>query len=172
MCNEAIRRGWLCALTGRAVLLGLLSLGVFVNPVAAEDSEWSIYAGRWAIEQEDATNEVGFELHRPFKETPFDLAGGMAATADEAVWAYVGTSVSWQAGEKFRLRPGFAVSLFEDGDGRDLGGVVEFRSSLEVTYLVNPNLRLGLLVYHLSNASIYENNPGANSLVFVVGLPR
>ncbi len=151
--------GALCALVSVAL----------VPAVAAEEVEWVVYAGRWGIQKAGTSSELGFEVHRPFRRTGFDLVGGLTATVDEAVWAYAGASWSWQANDKWRLRPGFAVSVFENGDGKDLGGAIEFRSSLEASYRLRRNMRLGLLVYHLSNAGIYDLNPGSNSLVLVVG---
>jgi hypothetical protein len=138
---------------------------------AAENAEWMVYAGRWGLEKEGTASELGFEYQRPFRDTGFSIVGGLAATDDEAVWAYAGASYSWQPGDRWRLRPGFAVSVFDEGDGKDLGGAIEFRSSLEATARVGSNLRLGVSVYHLSNAGIYDLNPGSNSLVFVVAFP-
>lgn len=150
----------------------LVWLGLGLAPVGAEEkAEWTVYAGRWGLEKEGTASELGFEVQRPFRETGFNVVGGLAATDDEAVWAYAGASYSWQPGDRWRLRPGFAVSVFENGDGKDLGGAIEFRSSLEATARVRSNLRFGILVYHLSNAGIYDLNPGSNSLVFVVGFP-
>lgn len=151
--------------------IALVSLGLFPKMVAAGDVEWTVYAGQWDISKSNPTSELGFEAQRPFRDTRFNLMGGLATTADEAVWGYAGASWNSRSQGKFRLRPGFAVSVFEDGDGKDLGGPIEFRSSLEASYRVRENLRLGLLVYHLSNAGFYDHNPGSNSLVFVVGSP-
>ncbi len=154
-----------------AIFAALASLALAPAWAAAEELEWTIYAGRWDLEKEGETSEMGFEVQRPLGSKGFDWVGGLAATADQAVWVYAGVSFSWEPSGKWRLRPGFAASAFENGDGKDLGGVIEFRSSLEVTYRAGQNLRLGLLFYHLSSAGIYDPNPGSNSLVFVVGFP-
>ena len=159
------------ATSSLVIFCALASLALVGVPAAAEELEWTVYAGRWGIEKDGETSELGFEVQRPVGTQGFDLVGGLAATADEAVWAYAGAYWSWESGGKWRLRPGFAVSVFDEGDGKDLGGAIEFRSSLEATYRVRQNLRLGFSVYHLSNAGIYALNPGANSLVFVVGFP-
>lgn len=162
------------AKTARSSVAALFALAVFAlapAPAAAEGSEWIVYAGGWGLEKAGSASELGFEFQRPSWVEGFDLVGGLAATDDEAVWIYAGASRSWQPSPKWRLRPGFAISVFENGDGKDLGGPIEFRSSLEATYRFPSNLRLGLSVYHLSNAGIYDLNPGSNSLVLVIGLP-
>ena len=43
--------------------------------------------------------------------------------------------------------------------------MVEFRSNFEVYRRLGPRSRLTGIFYHLSNASIYDDNPGVNSLV-------
>lgn len=153
------------------VLLVLAAMTALPVPAAAEQTAWTAYAGRWGIGKNGETSELGFEIQRPLKYPGFDLIAGLAGTDDQAVWGYLGASYRWEPNGKWRLRPGFAVSFFDQGDGKDLGGVIEFRSSLEATYPVASKLRLGLMVYHLSNAGIYDLNPGANSLVFVIGFP-
>ena len=68
--------------------------------------------------------------------------------------------------------PGFAVSLYEEGStGKDLGGPVEFRSSLEFARRFAGGSSLGLAVYHLSNAGIYDDNPGSNSVILSWAFP-
>ena len=176
MRRAEILRSWMKRSSNRsfwpAASACLVWLGLGLAPALADETaEWTVYAGRWGLEKKGTASELGFEFQRPFRETGFNVVGGLAATDDEAVWAYAGTSYSWQPANRWRLRPGFAVSLFEKGDGKDLGGAIEFRSSLEATARVRSNLRLGILVYHLSNAGIYDLNPGSNSLVFVVGFP-
>ena len=66
------------------------------------------------------------------------------------------------------MTPQFAVTLYEDGDGKDLGGPLEFRSGLEVAYDFARGPTVGLLFYHLSNGDFYDFNPGSNSLVLTV----
>ena len=70
------------------------------------------------------------------------------------------------------VTPQFAVSLYEQGDGRDLGGVVEFRSGLEVAYAFAKGPRVGVLFYHLSNGDFYDFNPGSNSFVVTLSFGR
>jgi hypothetical protein len=63
--------------------------------------------------------------------------------------------------------PGFAAGLFHRGGGQNLGGPVEFRSSIELAYRFGDGSRLGLNLSHLSNGGFYDRNPGTESLVLV-----
>ena len=137
--------------------------------VAGEPIDWTIYGGRWGVGKDAETSELGVEARRPIRGRGLDLFGGVAATADEAFWGYVGASFGFDLNDAWEVRPGFAVSVFDEGDGKDLGGPIEFRTSLELSYRVGPRTRIGLLAYHLSNAGIYDLNPGANSVLLTVG---
>ncbi|MFQ5527899.1 MAG: acyloxyacyl hydrolase [Thermoanaerobaculia bacterium] len=152
-------------------VLGLAALLMLAwqGPATAQDTSWTAYAGRWGVGKDGETSELGFEARRAMGDRRLDLVGGLAGTADEAIWLYAGASRGFEPGSAWEVRPGFAISVFEEGDGKDLGGTIEFRSSLEVAYRVRPELRFGLLVYHLSNAGIYDMNPGANSVVLTFG---
>lgn len=139
------------------------------TPVHAEDTRWAVYAGRWGVGKTGETSELGFEGRRRVDFHDLDLVGGLAGTADEALWVYAGASLGWVLSDRWEVRPGFAISFFDEGDGKDLGGPIEFRSSLELAYGLRSDLRVGLLVYHLSNAGFYDLNPGANSVVLTIG---
>ena len=52
------------------------------------------------------------------------------------------------------------------GDGKDLGHFLEFKSELQISVDFVSNSQLGFSYNHLSNASIGDKNPGANSYMF------
>ncbi len=67
--------------------------------------------------------------------------------------------------------PGAAVGAFAHGNGRDLGGVLEFRTSAEIAYRFDNNQRIGLAIAHLSNANIYDRNPGTETITVNYSIP-
>jgi hypothetical protein len=96
---------------------------------------------------------------------------GISATDDNAFWIYAGLRRPFGLGGCWSAAPNFAVSLFEEGDGKDLGHEIEFRSGLEVACSRPSGAAVGLEFYHLSNASISDANPGSNSLVVFYSWP-
>lgn len=72
---------------------------------------------------------------------------------------------------KLWFTPGFAAGAFHHGDGRDLGGLLEFRSSAELSYQFNSGHRLGLGIAHLSNGNIYRDNPGTEEVYVNYAIP-
>ncbi len=95
---------------------------------------------------------------------------GLMGTSDAAIYGYGGIAFDWKLG-KFVFTPSFAAGAYRDGDGKDLGHVVEFRSALEIAYEFENRHRLGLIFYHLSNASISDNNPGTEILSLGYSIP-
>jgi lipid A 3-O-deacylase len=97
----------------------------------------------------------------------FKPLAGIMATTDQAIYGYAGFLTDFYFGRRIVLTPSFAAGLYEDGDGKDLGSVIEFRSGLELGWRFDNRSRLSAMVYHISNASIDDNNPGTE--VFSVG---
>jgi hypothetical protein len=58
--------------------------------------------------------------------------------------------------------------VYIQGDGNDLGGWFEFRSGIEIGYEAQSGVRYGLSLDHRSNAGIYDENPGLETLQFRV----
>lgn len=92
---------------------------------------------------------------------------GAMATSDTAFYGYAGFLTDFFFGRRIVVTPSIAAGLYEDGDGKDLGSIIEFRSGLEIGYRFDNRSRLSAMVYHISNASIDDNNPGTE--VFSIG---
>ncbi len=92
---------------------------------------------------------------------------GISATSRSAVLGYGGLRADVDVTSRWRVTPGFAIVVYDGRDDIDLGGPVQFRSSLDVSRAFDIGLRLGISIYHISNARLYAHNPGVNCLVFV-----
>ena len=90
---------------------------------------------------------------------------GMFVTQNSA--AYIYTGIEWNVdmgGLKFT--PSFAPGLYHEGDGKDLGHVLEFKSEVQLSYNPSERTSFGVSYNHVSNASLGDKNPGANSYMF------
>ncbi len=143
-----------------------------VLPAAARAGEVALYAGIGNVGKSPERLEAGIELRAASGWRQLLWVGGLAGNEDSAFWGYLGAAWRWKLGARGSLTPGFAVSLYEDGDGKDLGGPVEFRTSLELAFQSSPGTRLGIATYHLSNAGLYDLNPGSNSIIATLTLTR
>ena len=95
-------------------------------------------------------------------------AGGRRDSCSrEAFFAYAGFRTDLDLTRRWRLTPGFAVGAYDRNGDIDLGGPIEFRSSLDVSSAVRNGMRIGVTLYHVSNARLYDRNPGINALAFI-----
>ena len=90
---------------------------------------------------------------------------GALITADNAAYIYTGVQAQYKIG-KINLTPSFTPGLYSEGDGKELGHIVEFKSEIQLSVDLLKNSHLGFSYNHISNASLGDKNPGANSYMF------
>ena len=90
---------------------------------------------------------------------------GFMMTADNATYLYTGVQADYSIG-KMNFTPSFTPGLYGQGDGKDLGHVLEFKSELQMSLDLSKNSEFGFSYNHISNASLGDKNPGANSYMF------
>jgi len=93
------------------------------------------------------------------------ITGGFI-TENSAAYLYTGVEWNYAMGDKLKFTPSFAPGLYHEGDGKDLGHVLEFKTEVQLSYLVSESTNLGMSYNHISNASLGDKNPGANSYMF------
>jgi hypothetical protein len=96
---------------------------------------------------------------------------GAMVTTDSSVYGYGGLYVDLYFGRRIVLTPNVAVGAYSEGDGKDLGHTVEFRSGLELAYRFDNRARLGVSFHHISNASLGDSNPGTEILGLFLSWP-
>jgi lipid A 3-O-deacylase len=75
-------------------------------------------------------------------------------------------------GRRLVVTPSFAPGLYYHGNGKHLGFPLNFRSAIEVSYVIKRNQgRFGIQCNHISNAHMLYKNPGANSLYIFYAMP-
>ena len=106
---------------------------------------------------------------RPRESGRFSLIPtfGLTGTSKEALFGYAGFRTDLDITRRWRLTPGFAAGVYDRNGDIDLGGPIEFRSSVDVSCAVRNGMRIGVTLYHVSNARLYDRNPGINALAFV-----
>ena len=90
---------------------------------------------------------------------------GFMITENNAGYVYTGVQAQYSIGN-LNITPSFSPGLYGEGDGKDLGHVLEFKSELQLSLDLFSNSELGFSYNHISNASLGEKNPGANSYTF------
>ena len=156
-----------------AIIVAAFALGVPEPAAAAEDDPHflSLAVGYYDINDDMDAAEFRAEFRARNKFWIFKPFGGVMATSDAAIYGYAGVLVDIYFGRRFVLTPSFAAGLYEDGDGKDLGHTVEFRSAIDLAYRFDNRSRLGLSFYHLSNAHLADSNPGTEVLSLIYSVP-
>ena len=90
---------------------------------------------------------------------------GALITADNAGYIYTGIQAQYKLGN-LNITPSFTPGLYHEGDGKDLGHLLEFKSEVQISLDIFKNSELGFSYNHISNASLGDKNPGANSYMF------
>jgi len=98
--------------------------------------------------------------------------GGLMATSNWAHYGYAGLVADFDLGNRFAFSPSFAPGIYvRGGSAKKLGHWIEFRSMAELSYKLDGGARYGLAIYHLSNASLDDFNPGTEVISLSYTLP-
>ena len=120
----------------------------------------------------DQAAEVYMRYDLGRKSGPFGSALGLSVGEQGETWVGFGTTYKIGLGRspvyaELHAMPG----LYFDNGGFDLGGPIEFRSGIELGYEGRNGWRYGLSYDHRSNAGIYDENPGIETVQFRVSVP-
>lgn len=135
------------------------------------ESRFQFGLGYFDVTDNDTSAEVRAEVHgERFANRVRPLVGFMA-TSDEALYGYLGFVVDIPIMKNVFLSPSFAPGVYLKNSGKKLGSLVEFRSMAEISYKLQSGSRVGLAVYHLSNAGLTQYNPGVEVVTLCYTLP-
>ena len=89
------------------------------------------------------------------------ITGGFL-TENNAIYLYTGAQAEYDFGI-FTITPSFAPGYYNSGNGKDLGHALEFKSEVQMSLNLSDSTQFGMSYNHISNASLGDKNPGANS---------
>jgi len=144
-----------------------------------ESGYLSVNAGMFDVDQNDnGSSMLGLEYRfGQLAQKPFGYGlrpvVGAFINSDKGRYAYGG--IQWEFDilpHQLYIIPSTAVGAYAAGDdSKKLGGTVEFRSGVEVAYQLECGHRIGLAFDHISNAGIYNDNPGTETLTLSYSIP-
>ena len=136
-----------------------------------KNTEFQVYSGMFDFSDDGKKSSlIGFQ-HQNANLTRDTFLGtispitGALITADNAGYIYTGVQAQYKIGI-LNITPSFTPGLYHEGDGKDLGHMLEFKSEVQLSFDLSKNTELGFSYNHLSNASLGDKNPGANSYMF------
>lgn len=154
----------------KSLLLATTVIATLLAHSAVAEEYLTLSAGSFNVDDDNTAN---FGLEYRGESFWHDLLPivGIQANVDGGVYGYAGFNYDWQFTNRWFLTPTVAVGAYDDNSSKDLGGWLEFRSGLEVSYRLENAHRLGLAVHHLSNAGIYDENPGTEQVMLTYSMP-
>ena len=155
------------------IILALFSFSVIAEEnKSISEHQYNIFTGNFDFsDNKQKAILVGFQhqnenLDRDtFLGEISPITGGFI-TENSAAYIYTGIEWNYAIGDKFNFTPSFAPGIYHEGNGKDLGHALEFKTEIELSYSVSESTNLGMSYNHISNASLGKKNPGANSYMF------
>ena len=158
-------------------LINLLIITFAFSSIADEktlddrNTEFNVYTGMFDFSDDGKRSTlIGLEhqdenLNRDTFLGNLSPITGFLFTADNAGYFYTGVQAQYKMGV-LNFTPSFTPGLYHEGDGKDLGHIIEFKSELQFSLDLSKSSELGFSYNHISNASLGDKNPGANSYMF------
>ena len=95
---------------------------------------------------------------------------GLLANTQGGIFGYGGFCADVELGQ-FVVTPLIAVGGYHRGGSEDLGGTLQGRLSIAVSYELSNQSRLGVQFAHISNAGVHASNPGENEVLLTYTVP-
>ena len=103
------------------------------------------------------------------RDLPLDLTpiAGALNHGSNAYMIYAGVQKKFKF-NRFGLTPSFAPGYYNNGDEKDLGYDLQFKSQIEFTLDLIDGYTLSYAWSHISNAGLGDTNPGADNEMFFI----
>ena len=171
----------------------ILSIIIIFKSTIALTSGLNVYGlGIYDIKFDGSEDDqsVDYRYERRFDNPLFDIGpqednffflkplAGIEYTADSAYYILTGIYLEDNIGQltkgkenKILFTPSFAFGYYNNGSGKDLGHDIQFRTTLELSYVLTNQNRIGISFGHISNANIGDKNPGVEILSLNYQIP-
>ena len=155
----------------KRLLIILISLFCFNQNILA--NSLSIFGGSYDYDDDNTSNLIGLNYH--LTQNDFNILNiidinpvvGLFVTAKSASMLYSGFETNLGS-DDFFLNLSSSAGLYSNGDGKDLGNTLQFKSEINLFYSLSKTTRIGLGSHHISNAGISSVNPGVNNYYLIL----
>ena len=152
-------------------IFSFLLISPSISDENLNDNEINIYSGMFDF-SDDGQRALLFGLqHQNENLIRESVLGeispvtGFFLTENQAAYLYTGIQAHYNLGD-LDFTPSFTPGLYHEGDGKDLGHVIEFKTEVQFSINTSADTKLGFSYNHVSNASLGSKNPGAKSYIF------
>jgi hypothetical protein len=174
----------------------LITLFILLNSTYVQAAGYDVFSfgyfdlEKWVVDGVQPDEAYDFRYERRFDNSVFDIGpesenffylkpfAGIKITSDAASFFYGGVYLEDDLGtlfigekSNFIFTPSVGVGLYNNGNGKKLGNIFQFRSSADFSYQLESKNRIGISITHLSNGNIGGKNPGAEIISFSYQIP-
>ena len=148
----------------------LLTILIYIlsSKLTASANSYSIFGGTYDYDDDNTTNLIGLNYHISNSEidllsilTINPVVGGLV-TAKSASMFYGGFETNLGS-DLIYLNLSSSAGIYSNGDGKDLGNDIQFKSEVNLLYSLSDETRIGIGSHHISNAGLDSVNPGTNN---------
>tara|TARA_B100001057_G_scaffold482376_1_gene557578 strand:- start:961 stop:1488 length:528 start_codon:yes stop_codon:yes gene_type:complete len=138
----------------------------------------------------DDNTTTDFRFERRFDNTIFDIGPkednffflkpfiGFEYTGDSASYFITGIYLEDNLGQLLEgqesnilFTPSIGFGYYNNGSGKNLGNDIQFRTTLEFSYKLKSENRIGISIGHISNANLGNKNPGVEIISLTYQVP-
>jgi lipid A 3-O-deacylase len=142
-----------------------------LGPIVIHGNEAdNLMLGAGVFDLRDETSAAGTVEYR-FGRKVFvvGLTLGLVANTRGGLYGYAGAYMDLSY-KKLYFTPQLAMGGYREGNSTDLGGVFQFRESIDLSYRFDNGHRLGVRAAHISNADIQDRNPGEEEILLTYSI--
>ena len=153
------------------IILLFLSTSSVCDETSSSGHRWSYYTGTFDFSDDGKRStlfgiqHINDNLYRESFIGTLQPVTGVMITADDAKYIYTGFQTKHKSGA-LTFTPSFTPGLYSQGNGKDLGHAIEFKTEIQLSLEISSNSEIAFSYNHISNASLGDKNPGANSYMF------
>ena len=135
-------------------------------------NSFSIFGGSYDYDDDNTSTLYGLNYHLSdnsfsvFNLIDLNPVIGGFVTAKSATMLYSGFETNIGQ-DSLYLNLSSSAGIYSNGDGKDLGNSLQFKSEVNLFYRLGELSRVGLGSHHISNAGLSSVNPGTNNFYLI-----
>ena len=150
----------------------LLILSILFFHLNLSANSFSIFGGSYDYDDDNTSTLYGLNYHLSnnafsvFNLIDLNPVIGGFITADSASMFYSGFETNIGA-DSIYLNLSSSAGIYNNGDGKDLGNDLQFKSEVNIFFRISKESRFGIGSHHISNAGLATVNPGTNNYYLI-----
>jgi len=138
-------------------------------------NSFSIFGGSYDYDDDNTSTLYGLNYHLSdnafsvFNIIDLNPVIGGFVTAKSATMFYSGFETNIGQ-DSIYLNLSSSAGIYSNGDGKDLGNALQFKSEVNLFYKLSKSSSIGLGSHHISNAGLSSVNPGTNNFYLIFNL--